>query len=257
MMEIVTVTKIINETKNIKTIKFKFSKKPEPGQFLMVWIPGVDEVPMSISFSGEETGITVDAVGDATKAIHALRPGDKIGIKGPLGHGFKLSGKHILAIGGGTGTAALALAIESAISSGSEVRLAVGARSSDCLLFCTRFRELGVDVHVSTDDGTEGHCGFATELAEALITERKPDQIIACGPESMMAAMVRIASKHKIPIQCSLERYMKCGLGICGSCQCGKYTVCGDGPVFDGKTITGIPDFGKWKRDPGGRIVKF
>jgi dihydroorotate dehydrogenase electron transfer subunit len=256
-MDIVTVTGIINETKNIKTIRFKWPAKPQPGQFVMVWIPGVDEIPMSVSYSGEEAGITVEAIGEATKAIHALKPGDRIGIKGPLGNGFKLAGKDILAVGGGSGTAALALAMESAVASGSRVRLAVGARSSDCLLFCSRFRELGVDMHVSTDDGSEGHCGFSTELAEKLISERRPDHIITCGPEPMMAATVRIAARHNIPIQCSLERYMKCGLGICGSCQCGKYTVCGDGPVFDGQILASIPDFGKWKRDAGGKIVRF
>ena len=256
-MEVATVTAIINETKNIKTVKFKLASAPKPGQFVMVWIPGVDEIPMSISYSGGESGITVEAVGEATSALHALQPGDKIGIKGPLGNGFNLKGKDILAVGGGSGTAALAIAIEMAIKAGNKVRLAVGARSSDCLLFCSRFRKLGADVHVSTDDGTEGHCGFATELAGKLINDRKPDMVIACGPEPMMAAMLKIAIKEKVPIQCSLERYMKCGLGICGSCQCGKYTVCGDGPVFDGETLVGMPDFGKWKRDASGKIQRF
>jgi dihydroorotate dehydrogenase electron transfer subunit len=256
-MDIATVVNVINETKNIKTIKFKWPKTVKPGQFVMVWIPGVDEVPMSISYSGDETGITVEAVGDATRALHALKPGDKIGIKGPLGNGFRLEGRDILAVGGGSGTAALALALEKAVKAGAKVRMAVGARSSDCLLFCDRFRELGVEVHASTDDGTEGHCGFSTEVAGKLIAEKRPDQIIACGPEPMMAVMLKIAITEKIPIQCSLERYMKCGLGICGSCQCGKYTVCGDGPVFDGETLAAIPDFGKWKRDASGNIVKF
>ncbi|MFO7618992.1 MAG: dihydroorotate dehydrogenase electron transfer subunit [Thermoplasmata archaeon] len=255
-MDIVTVSRIINETKNIKTILFNWDATPEPGQFAMVWMPHVDEIPMSISYSGKEVGFTVEAVGDATKALHALKPGDRIGIKGPLGNGFKLEGNDILAVGGGSGTAALTLAAESAIAKGSAVRIALGARTSDCLLFCDRFRKLGIDVHISTDDGTEGHRGFATELAGKLIAERRPDQIIACGPEPMMVTMLGIAARENIPIQCSLERYMKCGIGLCGSCQCGKYTVCGDGPVFDGHALSEISDFGKWKRDAGGKKLR-
>ncbi len=209
MMEVVTITQVINETKNIKTIRFNWSSKPGPGQFAMVWIPGVDEVPMSMSYSGDEAGITVEAIGEATKALHALKPRDKLGIRGPFGNGFRLDGKDILAVGGGSGTAALALALEAAIASGSQVRIAIGARSSDCLLFCSRFKAMGAEVRVSTDDGTEGHRGFATEVAKEMITRRRPDLMIACGPEPMMAAMLKTAVHEKIPFQCSLERYMK------------------------------------------------
>jgi dihydroorotate dehydrogenase electron transfer subunit len=256
-MDIVTVSGIINETKNIKTIKFKWSARPEPGQFVMVWIPAVDEVPMSVSFSGEESGITVMDVGEATWALQNLMPGDKIGIKGPLGNGFDLSGKNILAVGGGSGIAALALAVERAISEGRKVRCAIGARTSDELLFKKRFAAMGAEIHVATDDGSEGHKGFVTELAASLIAKKKPDLIIACGPEPMLRAIVDIAQNGKIKCQCSLERYMKCGIGLCGSCQCGKYTVCGDGPVFTGQQLLEIQDFGKWKRDASGKIVKF
>jgi dihydroorotate dehydrogenase electron transfer subunit len=256
-MDIVIVSEIINETKNIKTIKFKWSKKPEPGQFVMTWIPSVDEVPMSVSFSGEESGITVLDVGEATWALHNLMPGDKIGIKGPLGNGFDLSGKNILAVGGGSGVAALALAVERAISEGRKVRCAIGAKTSEELLFKERFTKLGIEVHTATDDGSEGHKGFVTELAGKLLAKKKPDLIIACGPEPMLRAIVDLAQKEKIKCQCSLERYMKCGIGLCGSCQCGKYTVCGDGPVFTGQQLLEMRDFGKWKRDASGKIIKF
>jgi len=256
-MDIVTVSEIINETENIKTIKFKWSARPEPGQFVMVWIPAVDEVPMSISFSGDESGITVLDVGEATWALHNLMPGDKIGIKGPLGNGFDLSGKNILAVGGGSGIAAIALAVEKAISEGREVRCAIGANTSEELLFKDRFTSLGAEVYVATDDGSEGHHGFVTELAGILISKKKPDLMIACGPEPMLRALVDIARKENIKCQCSLERYMKCGIGLCGSCQCGKYTVCGDGPVFTGQQLLEMLDFGKWNRDASGKVVRF
>ena len=96
-----------------------------------------------------------------------------------------------------------------------------------------------------------------TIVAEDLIDAHKPEMILACGPEPMMAASVFIAEQYGLPIQCSLERYMKCGFGICGSCQCGKYTVCKDGPVFWGKDLDNIEDFGKFKRDASGKPVWF
>ena len=256
-MDIVTVTEIINETKNIKTIKFKWSAKVEPGQFVMVWIPAVDEVPMSVSFSGGESGITVMDVGEATWALHNLLPGDKIGIRGPFGKGFDLSEKNILAIGGGSGTAALALAVEKAVSDGRKVRCAIGAKTAEELLFKDRLTSLEIEVYAATDDGSEGHQGFVTELAAKLVAKKKPDLIIACGPEPMLRAIVDMAQREKIKCQCSLERYMKCGIGLCGSCQCGKYTVCGDGPVFLASELAMLEDFGKWKRDASGKIVKF
>jgi dihydroorotate dehydrogenase electron transfer subunit len=256
MMEIVTVSGIINETNNIKTIKFKWAARPEPGQLVMVWTPEGDEVPMSLSYSGAEGGITVQDVGEATWALHGLKSGDKIGITGPLGNGFRLKGKEILAIGGGSGTAELALAVERAIAGGCNVRCALGARTSDELLFRKRFTDLGADMFIATDDGSDGHRGFVTQLAEKMLAmknKKKPDLIIACGPEPMLKAIAEIAKNAGIECQCSLERYMKCGIGLCGSCQCGRYTVCGDGPVFTGEQLLGIDDFGKWKRDASGR----
>lgn len=255
-METVAITRTINETKNIKTIRFKWRARPRPGQFLMAWVPGVDEVPMSISYSGEEAGFTVLAVGEATRALLALEPGDRIGVKGPLGNSFRLSGKRILAVGGGSGTAGIALAAEAALEDGREVACAIGARTAADLLFEKRLAKAGADVRVSTDDGSGGRKGFATQLAAEMVSEEKPDLIIACGPEPMLRAVADLALKNKIKCQCSLERYMKCGIGLCGSCTCGKYTVCADGPVFDAKVLAGIPDFGKFKRDKGGRIVR-
>lgn len=250
-MKIVQVSEVINETNNIKTIKFKWPMESKPGQFIMVWVPGIDEIPMSLSYSD---GITVDNIGEATQAIHALEKGSQIGIKGPYGNGFDLSGNDFLLVGGGTGTAALAMAAEKLSQEGKNLRIALGARTASDLLFLERMKALG-EVHAATDDGSSGHHGFVTQVAEKLIAEKRPDMILACGPEPMMVAAVKIA--QDIPIQCSLERYMKCGFGICGSCQCGKFTVCKDGPVFAGQQLAEMEDFGKWKRDSSGKTVWF
>ncbi len=254
-MDIATVTDVFDETNNIKTIKFKWPRKAEPGQFVMVWMPGVDEVPMSLSHAGKEGGITVLGVGEATLAMHDLRPDDVIGIRGPYGRGFDLRGRKVLAIGGGSGAAALALAVEKAVAGKKQVTCALGARTAGELLFRARFAGLGAQVHVATDDGSEGHHGFVTELAAKLISRNEPDLIIACGPEPMLKAVADMSLKAGIRCQCSLERYMKCGIGLCGSCQCGKFTVCRDGPVFTGEELALMDDFGKRKRDPVGRNV--
>ncbi|MDO9538217.1 MAG: dihydroorotate dehydrogenase electron transfer subunit, partial [Thermoplasmata archaeon] len=217
------------------------------------WIPGVDEIPMSLSYNG---GITAMDVGIATHALHGLKKGDKIGIKGPLGNGFELSGSNILAVGGGSGTAALAMAVEKALGEGKKVRCAIGAKTASELLFADRLKKAGAEVHIATDDGSVGHKGFVTQVAEKLIDENKPELIISCGPEPMLKGVVEIASKYRIECQVSLERYMKCGIGLCGSCQCGKFTVCNDGPVFLASELAMQEDFGKWKRDASGKKVK-
>jgi len=222
----------------------------------MVWIPDVDEVPMSLSYSGEESGITVMDVGEATWALHNLKVDEPLGIRGPYGRGFDLKGKNILAVGGGSGTAALALAVARALGDRKKVRCALGAKTSGELLFRKRFASLGAEVHVATDDGSDGHRGFVTELAAELVKKKRPDLMIACGPEPMLKAVVGLALEAGIDCQCSLERYMKCGIGLCGSCQCGKYTVCRDGPVFTARELAGMGDFGKWKRDPAGRKIE-
>jgi len=252
-MKIVEVCDIKNEGTNIKTIRFKHPPTSKPGQFIMVWLPGIDEIPMSLSHAN---GITVDAVGDATNAIHALKIGSQIGIKGPYGNGFDLSANDFLLIGGGTGIAALTRAAEELSQSGKNLRIAIGARTASDLLFVERMKSLG-EVHIATDDGSSGHHGFVTLVAEKLIADRKPSMILACGPEPMMVGVVELASQHNVPVQCSLERYMKCGFGICGSCQCGKYTVCKDGPIFTGEQLAEMEDFGKWKRDASGRQAWF
>jgi len=253
----VKVTGTINETKNIKTIEFKSDMTMEPGQFVMVWLPGIDEIPLALTRTGDTCAITIENVGPTTRAFHDLKIGSRMGIKGPLGNGFDLSsGEDFLLVSGGTGMAALVRAAENMARTGKEFRAAIGARTAGDLFFTDRLKALG-ETRLATDDGSAGHHGFVTELAEKLAAERRPDMILTCGPEPMMAAMVELAGRHNIPIQCSLERYMKCGLGICGSCQLGKYTVCRDGPVFTGEQLAGIEEFGKWKRDAAGNPVWF
>jgi dihydroorotate dehydrogenase electron transfer subunit len=109
---------------------------------------------------------------------------------------------------------------------------------------------------VATDDGSRGFNGFVPALAEKLLEKHRFDQIVTCGPEVMMKAVVAAAMKRGIAVQASLERYMKCGIGICDACAFDDRLICVDGPVFTGEQLAASEDFGKWRRDKSGRRIK-
>jgi dihydroorotate dehydrogenase electron transfer subunit len=254
-MILTEVSNTINECKNIKTIIFNMSYSAMPGQFVMVWLPEVDEVPMSLSYIGEMIGITVEDVGKATSAMHSLGKGDRIGIRGPLGNGFRITGPKILVIGGGSGVAPLGPLVDQAMEQGYAVTAALGARSEREILFSDRLAKTGAQVRLASDDGSVGFHGYVSEVAGELLDTHEYDQVFACGPELMLVKCVDLAKAKGIPIQVSMERHMKCGIGICGSCQLGGFTVCRDGPVFDGETLAHVDDFGSFKRSPSGKKV--
>ena len=109
-----------------------------------------------------------------------------------------------------------------------------------------------------TDDGSVGYQGFTTGKLEELLREDSEfDLIITCGPELMMKKVVEIGERYNIPVQVSLERYMKCGIGLCGQCALDEegLCVCRDGPVFWGDRLKYISEFGKYKRDESGSKV--
>ncbi|MCK4265667.1 MAG: dihydroorotate dehydrogenase electron transfer subunit, partial [Thermoplasmata archaeon] len=192
-METVKVLDSFNEAKNIKTIRFNFDGEARPGQFVMVWLPGIDEIPMSLSYLDGPKGITAEDVGVATQEIHKLQPGDLIGIRGPYGNSFDLSGDDFLVVGGGTGMAPLAPALEALTASGKHVTCLIGARSRSHLLFMKRVSSSDAKVEAATDDGSAGHHGFVTELARKYLEKGSFSNILTCGPEPMLAAMVEMA----------------------------------------------------------------
>jgi dihydroorotate dehydrogenase electron transfer subunit len=259
-MNIPTITKILTSTTeatDIKTITFRYPKAVIPGQFFMIWLPGVDEIPMSVSeITKDVKAITFRKIGDATHALYHLKPGSKIGVRGPYGNGFKLTGKHLLFIGGGTGIAMLAPAVEQARKRKLKSTVIIGVKTKNELFFEDRLRSCGATVLVSTDDGSKGYKGFASDLSKNILKKEKIDAVFTCGPEPMMKTILSCCKT--IPFQASLERYMKCSIGICGQCCIGKgLRVCLDGPIFDGKTLTKVEDFGVYKRDAAGRKIPF
>ena len=254
--DVVEITAVERETHDTVSLHFSHPDPAVPGQFYMVWIPGLDEVPMSISIIGVEgeRGITVKDVGEATHALCTMNKGDRIGIRGPFGKGYTFSGEKILLVGGGSGMASLILAAERYAGMKKEVTLCIGGRTEMDLLFRER-GERSVRVEVATDDGSAGYHGFVTELAEKLINEDGYDMVVACGPEVMMRKMLDMAAARGIKYEASLERLMKCGIGVCDACAIGGYRVCKGGPVFPDKILLTIDEFGKRRRDRAGRLV--
>jgi len=247
--------------KNCYTLLFDSNISAKPGQFVMIWIPDIDEIPMSVSHIRRGSiGVTVKIVGEATDAFCAMKKGERVRIRGSFGRGFSYRGKKHLIVAGGVGSAPLLPLAEELIHAGGKVITIVGAKSKDELVLLDEFKALGADTLISTDDGSFGFHGFASQLLKKKIEEGlNVDSIYCCGPEPMIKAVKEIADKRKILGQAALERLMKCGVGICGSCAINEKLVCKNGPVFDFVELSHLSEFGRTKRDAAGRarsIVK-
>jgi dihydroorotate dehydrogenase electron transfer subunit len=228
----------------------------------MVWIPGVNELPMSVMISNKENeaGFTVRKRGESSTALYNLKVGDKIGVRGPYGNSFDIKNGKILLIGGGTGLVPLMRLIRYANSS-NEITLLMGSKTKEEVFFEERAKELiSEDTHLTiipvTEDGSYGEKGYVTDILEKLLEENKYDAIYTCGPELMMYKVVQLANEKGIFVQASLERMMKCGVGICGSCCVGQDLACRDGTVFDGQHLAKNNEFGHFQRTKSGILEK-
>jgi dihydroorotate dehydrogenase electron transfer subunit len=243
------------ETPSTVTLRFEVPWTAEPGQFVMVWVPGDDELPMSLSYPGPLAGVTIKTMGSTSRHIRGLEVGTPLGIRGPYGNRFDLSLRRLLIVAGGSGAAVLAPGAETVLQRGGTVSVALGATTAPELLFAERFRAMGAELRVSTDDGSQGAKGYVTPLAEAWMDERRFDAVWTCGPEVMMRKVLDAARRRGVPAFGSVERVMKCALGLCDACALGPYHVCVDGPVFPGETLGALGEFGRTKRDFCGRRV--
>ena len=258
--KIVEITEIIEETPTIKTFKFNWDMDklgcPNPGEFLMVW-NFKNEKPMSISqINKDELAISVKNIGEFTSQLHNLNVGDEIGVRGSYGNGFDNSfeGKNIVAIGGGVGMAPINAIASDLIEKENNVDVIVAAQTKDELLFADSLEKAGANVHHCTDDGSFGFKGFATDCLNDLLKSRAYDYAFVCGPEIMMKGIFDILEDASIPGQYSLERYMKCALGVCGQCCVDSegWRICVEGPVFENGKIYKIDEFAKYRRDASG-----
>jgi len=255
------VVKIIENNPTFRTYVFEHTLNARPGQFVMVWMPGVDEIPISVGWqTDKEFRLGIAKVGDCTKAIfEKIKEGDRLGIRGPFGKPFDLkSYKKIIVVGGGTGVPPMLNLAQRATEKKIQVTAIIGARKADLLVYEKEFKKLGCKISVATDDGSKGCKGYCTKILEDMLKKNKTDCVYTCGPELMMRRVAEIAKHNNADCQVSLERYMKCGFGICGQC-CLDGTglrVCKDGPVFDGKVALQHSEFGKYRRTSSGKRIE-
>jgi dihydroorotate dehydrogenase electron transfer subunit len=251
--EILEIKSIVKENRKTKTLFFYKNINAKPGQFVMVWVPGIDEKPFSISFTNP-LGITVVKVGPFTSRLFQMYEGEKLGVRGPYGNGFELEGERVCLVGGGSGIVPLALLAEKAKEDELEVVSIIGAKTKDDLLFIDRLKESS-RVIITTDDGSLGRKGFTTDALEDLLKEESFDCVYTCGPETMMKKVFELCEEFGVECQASLERYMKCGVGICGQCCIDGLRVCKDGPVFNSKQLKNLSEFGVFSRNKSGSKV--
>jgi dihydroorotate dehydrogenase electron transfer subunit len=248
----------------------EIARRIVPGQFIMLrladgndpllarplalydTVPGRDGSPWGLD-------IVYLVVGKLTGLLAQARQGEPLDVWGPLGNGFAPAKRdHLIMVAGGIGqTPFLALAREQlggrrygepprAVTPAKKVTLCYGARTKDYLAGLDDFRQLGLDVRTSTDDGTGGHHGLVTDVLEQVLADSPQSEIVCCGPEPMMEAVAKIASGRGVPCQVSLETPMACGIGICFSCVTrvrqadGGWDyrrTCVEGPVFEASRI--------------------
>jgi NAD(P)H-flavin reductase len=222
-----------------------------PGQFSMLWVFGVGELPISISgdpAKRHQLVYTVRSVGQGTHALVSQSVGNSVGVRGPLGTGWPLEaagGKDVILVAGGIGLAPLRPLVYHVLSNRKDygrLVLLYGARSPRELLYrkelATWARNHETQVLVTVDYGGlswRGHVGVVTTLFKYARLQPAHSVAMVCGPEIMMRFVTRELETHGLrreDIYLSMERNMKCAVGFCGHCQYGPYFICKDGPVF-------------------------
>jgi len=223
----------------------------QPGQFSMLWVFGVGELPISISGDPAARGRldhTVRSVGPATHALVNRRAGEVVGVRGPLGLGWPVEaarGRDVVLVAGGIGLAPLRPVIYEVLRHRDRYgRLVVlyGARSPRDLLYRKELaawaRQRDTQILVTVDYGGlnwRGHVGVVTTLFRYARLQPARSLAMVCGPEVMMRFVTRELEHQGLAredVYLSMERNMKCAVGFCGHCQFGPFFVCKDGPVF-------------------------
>lgn len=236
---VVKICDTVEESPGVKTFFFKWNVDFVPGQFIMVWIPLIDEKPFAISYVQKDiVGISVLKRGVFTQALHNKKTGDIIGIRGPYGKGFDLqTDLNACVVGGGIGMASLAILADRLRGA----TIIQGARTSSELIYQNRFPGM----KLCTEDGTVGFKGTTVDFLKELLKTQVFSKVYTCGPEKMMYKIVELCKNRGIDCEVSLDRYMKCGFGICGQCDCSGQRVCIDGPVFNTTELNRMDDFGR------------
>jgi dihydroorotate dehydrogenase electron transfer subunit len=244
MMRIIEVHQ---ETTGLCSIWVEGAIPFHPGQFIMVWVPELDEKPYAVSQTAPgRMAMLVRARGPFSTHLSGMKPGEQIGLRGPYGRGFTLKPGGVI-VAGGCGMAILA-PLKDRLP---DAPLIFGALSANEVIYRKRFP----DARICTDDGSLGVHGLPTELLKVELDRRPVSIVYTCGPEVMMRAVFDLCEARGVECEAALERYMKCGFGLCGQCACGEMLVCRDGPVFNSASLRRMEEFGRTARlKTGGRV---
>ncbi|MEM4367682.1 MAG: hypothetical protein QXO21_01510 [Candidatus Anstonellales archaeon] len=250
------------EAKGINTLIFDKKICAEPGQFVMLWLPGIDEKPFSIGFDNPFE-LTVARRGNFSNYLCDLEIGKKIYVRGPYGNYFEYNkireNEVLILVAGSYGLVPLRFLLRKYGKKRNIKKYIIyGARTND-LLIKNIPKEENLEIIFTTDDGSFGKKGKVTdaliEILERIYNKFERIHIFTCGNEKMSYAIANICENYEnINLRMSLERIMKCGIGICGHCAIGSKLCCSDGSIF-GKEITKEKDFGKvWRELDGSEI---
>ncbi len=252
------IEEIIEHNENTRSFILDVNFKSVSGQFAMVWLPGIDEKPFSLSGPNM---ITVKKVGPFTEKLFEKTNG-YLDVRGPYGNGFPHTAKNT-AIGGGCGIAPLIHLLSDNFPS--VTRFVLAGKTKSDLIFLEKIIETfkkspsinysSENVIAVTEDGSYGIKGLVTDVD----IQESDYNYFMCGPEIMMKNVAeKLVKKDVNPerIYISMERYMKCAVGVCGNCSFSGYRVCADGPVFRYDKIKDLPHFNKYERTRTGELVE-
>lgn len=242
------VAKTSGEAEGITTLEFEQGLSAGPGQFIMIWVPGIDEKPFGVG-NDSPLHVTIASRGKFSSHLCSLKKGDSVFIRGPYGNSFDFSkSKSVCIVGGGYGMAPLRFAAKVALAKGVHVTAVQGARTKSLLM-----KSPACKTTITTDDGSAGIKGTALDGLKLALEQTTPqiDLVCACGPERMMLGVAKLCEAKGIEFQLSVERLMKCGVGLCGHCAVGTKLCCKDGTIF-GKEILKEKEFGSSWREKNG-----
>jgi len=269
----VKIDEIIVETddRNIRTFHFKFLNPEDeaafryiPGQFAEISVPGQGEIPIGIASSPTEKGylkFTVNKAGKVTTYLHNMKPGDIIGVRGPLGNWYpwdKLEGSNVVIIGGGFAFTTLRSSIVYMLDPENRhkfgnITVVYGARNPGLLLYKEELfaweRRDDIVMHITVDATNDPNWKYNIGFVPAITKEKAPSSenayAIVCGPPIMIKFTLPVLRELGFApdrIITSLEMRMKCGIGMCGRCNIGTEYVCKDGPVFTFEQLSRLPN---------------
>ncbi len=257
LMKTYPILKIIDHGPGLRSLYFEKTFEVQPGQFINLWLPGVDEKPFSVSrITVDFIEVSIKAYGPFSQAIMQCKPGQRLGLRGPFGRPFSLHNNALL-IGGGIGIAPLRILGDTLSQKGFNFSYLIGAVTAHELLFPEEMKRQAA-TRIYTDDGSLGKKGRVTADIEQILDSEKIEFVYAAGPEIMFVVLKPILDQRRLPYEFCMERYMKCGIGICGQCVLDDSGIrlCVEGPVLNQDDLKQVTELGSVHRDASGRRVR-